>query len=273
MENLLRHFPKKNIECFVEVFAGSGIVSLNYQNPKIIFLNDKDIWLTKILKYLINNEPNLVIKKIEQIINKFNLPFNQPKEKYIEQFNLLKESFNKNKKVDKLLVLILFGFNQQIRFNSKGDFNIPAGKFHWNSYQRNKLLNYCLAIKDKKIFIKNEDFYFFVNNIKKTCKKEKTLFYFDPPYLITNATYNVGWDIEKEKQLINLLKEMTIQGYKWILSNVYTSNNKKNTFLDDLIFNTKNVTYEFINEITYKNSNYQRKHIGNDKEILIKGNL
>lgn len=273
MENLLRHFPKKNIECFVEVFAGSGIVSLNYQNPKIFFLNDKDIWLTKILEYLINNEPNLIIKKIEQIINKFNLPFNQPNEKYVEQFNLLKDSFNKNKKVDKLLVLVLFGFNQQIRFNSNGDFNIPAGKFHWNSYQRNKLLNYCLAIKDKEIFIKNEDFYFFVNNIKKTCKKEKTLFYFDPPYLITNATYNVGWDIEKEKQLINLLKEMTIQGYKWILSNVYTSNNKKNTFLDDLIFNTKNVTYEFIDEITYKNSNYQRKHIGNDKEILIKGNL
>lgn len=275
IEDLLRNFPKKSIDYFVEVFAGSGIVSLNYQSPKKIYLNDNDIWLTKILDYLINNDANVVVKRVEQIIKKYNLPNNKPKAKYLNEYNELKKSFNKTKRVDELLVLILFGFNQQIRFNSNGEFNIPVGKFSWNSYQRNKLLNYCLATKDKRITIKNDDFVDFVTDVKKIVKKENTVFYFDPPYLITNATYNSLWTEDKEKQLLDLLKQLTEEGYKWFLSNVLISKGKKNTLLEKFIKNTKKVSFEIIEDVSYKNSNYQRK---NDKkyedcEILLKGNL
>lgn len=273
IEELIRNFPKKNIEYFVEVFAGSGIVSLNYLSPKKIFLNDNDFWLTKILDYLINNDSNLVIKRTEQIIKKFKLPFNQFLDKYTDEYNNLKKSFNEDKKVDKLLVLILYGFNQQIRFNSNGDFNIPPGKFCWNSYQRNKLLNYCLATKDKKISIKNEDFSDFVKDIKKSIKKENTIFYFDPPYLITNATYNSNWTINEEEKLIKLLKELTNEGYKWFLSNILISKGNKNNLLEKFINSTKNVSYEFIENVSYKNSNYQRNNSEEDKEILVKGNI
>lgn len=275
IEDLMRKFPKVNIDYFVEVFAGSGIVSLNYQAPTKIFLNDNDEWLALILEYLINNEANKVIKKTEQIIKKFKLPIDKQNAKYQEQYNKLKDSFNKNKKIDELLVLVLFGFNQQIRFNSNGEFNIPVGKFSWNSYQRNKLLNYCLASKNKRISIKNLDFEDFIKITKSEVDKEKTIFYFDPPYLITNATYNSQWNEKKEKKLISILKQLTKEGYKWFLSNVLSSKGKTNNYLLKFIESNKNIKYEFLNDITYKNSNYQRKNSSNDedKEILVWGNI
>ena len=274
IEELLRQFPKKNIDYFVEVFAGSGIVSMNYQNPKKIFLNDNDVWLTKLLEYLINNNPENIIKRIEIIIKKFKLPINEAKIKYDNEYNNLKKSFNDSKKIDELFVLILYGFNQQIRFNSKDEFNIPPGKFSWNAYQRNKLINFCLAAKDRKFSIKNEDFVDFVNSIKKQINRKNTIFYFDPPYLISNATYNLSWSEEKEKKLINLLNEITNEGYKWILSNVIESKGVENKLLKNFISNNSNISYEFINEVNYKNSNYQRKNKDSiDKEILIKGNI
>ena len=88
-------------------------VIVYYLSPKKIFLNDNDFWLTKILDYLINNDSNLVIKRTEQIIKKFKLPFNQFLDKYTDEYNNLKKSFNEDKKADKLLVLILYGFKQQ----------------------------------------------------------------------------------------------------------------------------------------------------------------
>lgn len=274
IEELLRQLPKKNIDYFVEVFAGSGIVSMNYQSPKKIFLNDNDIWLTKILEYLINDDDKNVMKRIDTIIKKFKLPINNTKVKYDKQYSELKKSFNKSKKIDELLVLILYGFNQQIRFNSKGEFNIPPGKFSWNTYQKNKLLSFCLATKDKKISIKNEDFIDFVNSIKKQVKKENTIFYFDPPYLITNATYNSTWSQNKEQELIDLLKELTREGYKWILSNVLESKGNINELLKGFICSDPRISYEFVNDINYKNSNYQRKNKNSlDKEILVKGNI
>jgi adenine-specific DNA methylase len=39
----MREFPKKDIDYFIDVFAGSGIVGLSYKSPKKIFLNDSDI--------------------------------------------------------------------------------------------------------------------------------------------------------------------------------------------------------------------------------------
>ena len=41
----------------------------------------------------------------------------------------------------KFLVLIIYGFNHQIRFNSSGDFNMPVGKRDFNGAIRKNLLS------------------------------------------------------------------------------------------------------------------------------------
>ncbi|MGL4343420.1 MAG: DNA methyltransferase [Metamycoplasmataceae bacterium] len=273
IEELMREFPRKNIDYFVDVFAGSGIVSLNYQTPKKLFLNDNDEWLSKILDYLINNDLEIIINKIEQIIKKYKLPNDNLGVDYKKQYNSLKKDFNTSKSIDKLLVLIFYGFNQQIRFNSKDEFNVPVGKFSWNSYQRNKLINYCNSAKEKKISIRNLDFQEFVEKVILEVDLQKTIFYFDPPYFISNATYNKDWNEKEEEKLINLLTKLNAMGAKWFLSNVIESKGSKNTLLTNFIECNKNIEVIYLNDIQYSNSNYQRKSKERDIEILIKGNI
>lgn len=270
IEELMREFPKKNIDCFVDAFAGTGLVGLNYKTPKKIYLNDNDIWLSRILEHLFNTEKKILLNSIEEIIKKFNLP--REKKKYDVQYNKLRDDFNRTKEIPKLLVLILFGFNQQIRFNNKEEFNIPVGKFWWNEYHKSKIINFINNTKDKKIAIKSQDFKIFIDETLPLLEKEKTIFYFDPPYLLSNATYNNVWNEEKEKELIACLEYLTNQGYYWFLSNVIESKNKVNIYLSNFIEKNKDkIKIINIDNIDYKNSNYQRKNDKNkkDKEILV----
>ena len=66
---------------------------------------------------------------------------------------------------------------------------------------------------------------------------EGTLFYFDPPYLITKAAYNDGrrgfdgWSNEHEKSLYQILSNLNNHNYHFILSNVKEHKGKINTQL------------------------------------------
>ena len=276
IDELIANFPKNNIDYFIDVFAGSGVVSINYKTPKIYYLNDKDTHLTQILKFLIENKLEIILQKIDQIVTKYNLP-TQPNLDFKTSYNHLKNDFNLKKTVDKLLVLTLFGFNQQIRFNSEGLWNIPPGKFCWNAYQRNKLTKFCEQLKNKQINASSMNFDDFVKRIKLEINKKKTksLFYFDPPYLISNATYNANWSEAEEAKLIEILQDLTDRGYKWCLSNLLFSKGKENKLLKDFINkNQSKLKVEYFGNINYFNSNYQRKNKNNeDIEILVKGNL
>ncbi len=128
ISTLLDNFPKDNVEYFIEPFAGSGVVGVSYKTPKTFLANDFDFHLTEVLNYLFQNSSETIIQDIENIISQFNLPV-ETKREYKAEYNNLKQNYNENKTVEKLFVLILFGFNQQIRFNSEGNFNIPVGKF------------------------------------------------------------------------------------------------------------------------------------------------
>ena len=66
-----------------------------------------------------------------------------------------------------------------------------------------------------------------------------TIFYFDPPYFLTNASYNdgkrgiKGWDAEQETELLNYLSRLDKAGYKFILSNVIRHKDKVNHLLEN----------------------------------------
>ena len=68
-----------------------------------------------------------------------------------------------------------------------------------------------------------------------------TIFYFDPPYFITNAEYNdgkrglEGWNANNEVELLAYLKEIDEAGYKFMLSNVVRHKGKEHHILLDWI--------------------------------------
>ncbi|WP_144265417.1 DNA adenine methylase, partial [Nosocomiicoccus sp. HMSC059G07] len=105
-----------------------------------------------------------------------------------------------------LYVLIAFSFNNQIRFNSSGDFNIPTGKRDFNSQMESKLIEFKEAISGENIEFSNEDFRVIIKNIV----EKDSFVYLDPPYLISTASYNEmsGWTKKDEYDLLNQLDEL-----------------------------------------------------------------
>lgn len=271
LEQLQKLFKEEEI--FLDIFTGGANVGINSKSSKIIF-NDVNAKIISLMEYIKNIDVEELLKKIDNIIVDYGLSntmlygyeyyscnsseglANCNKEAFLK----LREDYNKklNKGIEDynlLYVLIVFSFNNQVRFNSKGEFNLPVGKRDFNSKMRNKLILFSKKLKEKDIEFYSKDFRDIdINKIPKN-----TFVYCDPPYLITTAGYNENgmWTDKEEKDLLNFLKELDKKGLKFALSNVLESKNKENKILKDWIL--ENNFYCNYLKKDYSNSNYQRK--------------
>ena len=263
----------KETNTFIDVFAGSGLVGLNSKSKNIV-LNDNNIITVELLKYFMENDSNTIMKEMDKIIKKYGFTDSYrnglhfyPEEKHEglskfnkEPFNKLKADYNNNPSTIKLFALITYGFNHYIRFNSKGLYNVPVGKVDYSKSLREKTVEYCDAFKDKNIIILNKDF-----RDNSLYEDREAMYYFDPPYLITQAPYNEAWSENDEIDLLNKLDEINKKGCKFALSNVIESNGKINELLKEW-----SKKYNVINlNRKYLNSNYRKKNITIAQEVLI----
>lgn len=283
LPQILPLFPEEYSR-FVDLFCGSGVVGINLANTKDedveYILNDINENLINIMKTLKEMDYKDFVKKIDEIIEKYKLSntfkngydyygVNSSeglskinKDKYVK----LRDDFNNNIFTGKdkwiaLYVLIVFAFNNQIRFNKEGNFNLPTGKRDFNKSMRNKLKEMSRCLKTYNISLNTESFDSFKF-------KQGDFVYCDPPYLISTATYNENglWTEEDEIKLLGLLDKLNKKGIKFALSNVTEHNNIKN---DILIEWSKKYKVHFI-EKDYKNSNYQKKaKDSKTREVLI----
>lgn len=271
----LKKFIPDDCNRIIEIFCGSAIFSFDSAVRNIV-INDIDKNILDLISYFKDNNPDTIIKKADKIINNYGLTntFYEGKKKYPEKkheglsrynkdsYNKLRADYNKDKDINKLFVLIIYGFNHYLRFNKKGEFNVPVGKVDFVKSLREKTHRYCEAIRSKQLNIINksfDDLTLYQN------AREKDLFYFDPPYLITMAPYNLIWDNEKEKCLLCLLDELNKRKIKFMLSNVIESNGKSNDLLKEWM-GKYNVYYI---DRQYLNANYQKKNLTRAVEVVI----
>lgn len=275
LADILPLFPEKKTNV-VEIFAGSAMVSINSDCKKIV-LNDYSKHAINLLEYFYNNSYEEIIKNTERIIERYGFTdtykngyelYPTEKNEGLSRYNKepyfnLRKDYNKNPTVEKLFVLILFGFNHFLRFNSKGEFNVPVGKVDFSKVAREKTKKFVEKIQEKEIVFHNKDF-----RDKRLYEglEEDTIFYCDPPYLITEAPYNNIWNEQCEKDLLQILDNLNEKGYKFLLSNVFENNGKKNVILKEWS-NKYNVVY--LNK-DYKTANYRRRNNGETVEVLIK---
>lgn len=194
-------------------------------------------------------------------------PYNKNK------FLKLREDFNKSKDIGyyhyaMLYTLILYSFNNQIRFNSNGQFNLPVGKRDYNEKMRLKLQKFIDRLKEKEYKFSNLDFREFdISQLN-----SESFVYADPPYLITCATYNEqgGWGEQDENDLLKFLDNLHNNNIKFALSNVLRSKGKENSILINWV-NKNSTKYRVINlNYDYNNSNYQTKNKDSvTEEVLI----
>ena len=262
-----------NLEVFVDVFCGSAVVAVNSSAKKII-CNDISVETIEILKYFYCTNFETILNSLENIISAYNLTYSRtkPKRFYKEikheglsrynknSYNKLKNDYNKERSIEKLIILLIYGFNHYIRFNSKKQFNVPVGKVDFSKSIYTLLEIFVTEIKKLNIIFSTKDF-----RNKNLYSNKKAFYYFDPPYLITRAPYNNKWNKQDEMDLLNLIDMLNKQNIKFALSNVLTSNGKKNNLLIEWA-----KKYNIINmHRQYRNANYQKINIEDTKEVLI----
>ena len=138
----------------------------------------------------------------------------------------MRQDYNENKdNVLLLYLLLIYGFNHMIRFNSKGDFNLPVGNVDFNKNVYKALINYLNFRKNNEVIFENTDYQKFLNNID---IKEKDYVFLDTPYLISMSAYNKLWNHKKEVEMCNFLDELDEKGIKFGITNLIYHKGKEN---------------------------------------------
>lgn len=284
LPQILPLFPQ-NIDTFVDIFCGGGDVGANVQSQFVHFndINHNVVGIINAFKALDKEETFHIIN---QTIKKFNLSdvstngyeyykcnSAQGLGNYNRQpFLNLRNYFNNLQQRDYqyyilLYVLVIYSFNNQIRFNSQQQFNLPVGKRDFNNKMKEKLNSFIDRLKQIHCDFSSVDF----QQVQYNQLTQDDFIYADPPYLITCATYNEqgGWTQQTEKSLYQYLDNVNAQNIRFALSNVITSKGKTNHILQKwLNYNPQYICHHL--NYNYSNSNYQTtdRTSGSD-EVLI----
>lgn len=288
LPQILPLFPK-DINVFVDLFCGGCNVGINVKCNRVIYndLNENLLCLYNTFK---NLDKESILAWIYEIIGKYDLSlvseygydhYECESGKGLGDYNRdkflkLRADFNEkyaNGNVDyyyyiMLYVMIVYAFNNQIRFNSDGKFNLPVGKRDFNKKMEQKLVEFIDRIQEQNCTFTCCDF----REFDISTLTPQDFVYVDPPYLITCATYNEqgGWSEAAEKDLYAFLDGLHNRNIRFALSNVLRSKGRENKILIEwLEKNTGKYTSIPLN-YSYSNSNYQTKDkISVSEEVLI----
>lgn len=286
LKQIVPLFPK-NINNFIDLFCGGANVAINVRPLNQIICIDHQKELIRLFNTLKTLPVERTFSIIEEIIHNFGLSntYVYGYEEYgcsssdglsqynKEKFLQLRDYYNQRETDDYyydlvFYVLIVFSFNNQIRFNKKGHYNIPVGKRDFNIKIRNNLKDFITSIQKKNMEFIQTDF----RDYDFSWLKWGDFLYADPPYLISTATYNEqnGWTEKEEKDLLHLLDQLHEQGVKFALSNVLEHKGQVNQILLKWLKENENIYYVNYLNFNYNNSNYQiKKKTAKTSEVLI----
>ncbi len=248
-------FPEK-IKTFVDLFGGGFNVGVNVRAEHIVY-NDVCSQVVELLNYLKHYSVEELLGKINFYIDTYGLT-KINKEGYLK----LSDDYNKNPNPIMFYTLICYAFNYQIRFNSKGTYNMPFGKDRssFNPALKNKFISFVEQLHNIDCCFKNSNF----NKFNVSEFDSSDFVYCDPPYFNSVASYNEqgGWTEQDEKDLLNLLDTLNERNIQWALSN----NLKYDNPLLDKWVEKYNIHY--LNG-DYSNCNYHKIDRSKDIEVLI----
>lgn len=231
--DILRLQPE-NYDTFIDAFGGGFNVGINISAKKVIY-NDLNYLVANLIRSFREHDTYDYLLYIKRIIKKFGLEkANGPA--YLEARSYY-NSLPAEKRDSRLLfTIILYGFQQQIRFNSQHDFNNPVGMRWFNDKILEKMISFSRQIKEG-------NYEFSCQNYKELRSQmtPSTFVYFDPPYNLTTGSYNDGkrgfdgWNKELEAELFSFADDLNQSGVPFMLSYVVEHKGATNQELLDWI--------------------------------------
>lgn len=207
---------------YYEPFMGSGIVGFNLKPARAVFADSNP--------HIINFYNAIKQETItREIARDFLLQTGEELRKNgVEYYLEVRSRFNKEGSSLDFLFLNRSCFNGLMRFNSKGEFNVPYCKKD-NRFAVPYVTKIVNQIDNVAKIIKNND-YFFVNTDYREILigiREGDFIYLDPPYIDRHSDYYNAWKEEDEEFLYNFLQRTSIS---FILSTWDSSSYRSNPY-------------------------------------------
>ncbi|MEZ4809923.1 MAG: Dam family site-specific DNA-(adenine-N6)-methyltransferase [Allomuricauda sp.] len=263
-------FIKENINwndsgIWIEPFLGSGVVVFNIR-PQKALLSDTN-------KHIIAFYNDLKFSRIDpKSISDF-LKEEAPKlsKNGKEYYYEVRNRFNESPNSLDFLFLNRSCFNGLMRFNSKGEFNVPFGHKPERFRQAyvTKITNQVARVQE---IIKNSDWEFVCQDWKKTVGKsrEGDFIYIDPPYIGRNTDYFNKWDDDDSLELSKVVQDT---GVNFALSMWLQNKYRKNTYITDCWKNcevrTFNHFYHIGSSEKLRNEVVEALVLGNNQQCQI----
>ena len=240
----LKQFMPKKIEQYIEPFVGGGSSFLNSKGTSYM-LNDIDSYVVELHRQIgsYTGKSEELFDALFEIIDFYGLSCSyrgicvpeDMKKKYVKTYYSkynkdayirMRKDFNANKNdFLRLYLLLIYGFNHMIRFNGKGDFNLPVGNVDFNNNVYQALNNYLDFVGEHEIEFFNMDYISFLEKIR---FDKNSYVFLDPPYLISMSEYNKLWNDKKEDELCEYLDSLNDRGIKFGITNLITHKGKVN---------------------------------------------
>ena len=256
LNEIKKYIPEK-INTYFEPFIGGAAVLLELE-PKKAVINDVNLELSNLYK-VVKEKHKELIKELENHKKNHSEDYYYKIRKWDRE-----EDYKKKSDIEKAARFIYLNktcFNGLWRVNSKGQNNVPSGKYkNPNILDKERIEELHKYLKDNDIKILNGDFEECVKNAE-----EGDFVYFDPPYMPLSKTSNFtdystdGFDEKDQIRLKKICDELNKKKVKFLLSNSNCD------FIKDLY---KDYNIEIVNATRMINSDATKR--GNVEEVLIK---
>jgi adenine-specific DNA-methyltransferase len=218
IDDIKKHLPD-NVDTFIDAFGGGFNVGINIKANKVIY-NDVNFLVKELVESFKENETYDYLLYMRRIIKKFKLEAANS-EGYLSARDYYNSLPYEKRDPRLLYTIILYGFQQQIRFNSNYNFNNPVGMRWFNDKVLEKMISFSRVLKEKEVIFKSCDYTELISDIN-----NDTFVYMDPPYRLTTGTYNdgkrgfKGWNEIYEEKLFEFADYLSINGVKFMISYV-----------------------------------------------------
>jgi DNA adenine methylase len=210
---------------WVEPFLGTGVVAFN-MGFKSALLNDTNPHIIRLYQEIQNGA--ITPQLVKSYLEKEGEALKNARESGYEHFRFIKARFNKQPNSLDFIFLSRAGFNGMMRFNKKGEWNIPFCKKPERFAQAyitkivNQITKVSHIIKPEWKFTNRQ----FSEIIPFADKGD--IIYCDPPYYGRYVDYYNGWTESDEALLFNQLKETSA---KFILSTWHHNDYRENEMI------------------------------------------
>ena len=196
----------------IEPFSGSGAVFLNTDYEHYV-LSDNNPDLISLYTFL-KQEGKEFIRYCRRY---FNGNYNNP-----ESYYLLRDRFNRSRNARQKAALFVYlnrhGYNGLCRYNAKGGYNVPFGRYQRPYFPEKEMLAFHHKAQQAEFIVDSFEAAF-------ANTQRGDVIYCDPPYVPLSdsanfTTYSAGgFDLDKQQQLAQLAQQAASRGIPVLVSN------------------------------------------------------